>query len=151
MGKKNRSIILTILITSFLIVGFFSYTYGFSLWGNKESSTESEQKADGIFGVKKQSGGDVTVDLTPLSYEEGKLILRISINTHNVDDLNKYDLKKMMILEIESNAISPVKTPRLGGHHNAGKIVFEVDEFPKQFAVRITGLASPGKREFVWP
>lgn len=147
MGKIKRSNLLTILIASFLIAGFFSYSYGFTLWGKKESG----QKAEGIFGVKKQSGGDVTVELTPLSYEEGELILRISINTHNVDDLNNYDLKKIMTLEIGSTVINPVKTPRLGGHHNSGKIVFEVEELPKQFAVGITGLNLAGKREFIWP
>ncbi len=151
MGKNKRSNLLAIIISGFLIAGFFSYTYGFTLWGKKDTSTELDQKADGIFGIKKQSGGDVTVDLTPLSYEEGKLVLRVSINTHNVNDLNKYDLKKITTLEIGSNVINPVKTPRLGGHHNSGKIVFEIDEFPKQFAVGITGLNSPGKREFVWP
>ena len=141
MRSKKRSSLLTILIAGFFITSFFSYTWGFTLWGKKES----DQKANGIFGIKKQSGGDVTVDLTPLAYEEGKLVLRISINTHNVDDLNKYDLRKITTLEIGSNVIKPVKTPRLGGHHNSGKIVFEVDELPKQFAIRITGLDSPGK------
>ncbi|NQU64917.1 MAG: hypothetical protein HQ517_11655 [SAR324 cluster bacterium] len=151
MRKVQKSILITTLITGFLISGFIFNVSAWSPWGKKDTGDESSRKVNGIFGVKKQSGGNVTVDLTPLSFEDGKLIIKVSISTHSVDDLNKYNLKEITQLEIGSNTIKPVKTPSLSGHHNSGKMVFEVAELPDKFAIGITGLDSPEKREFLWP
>ncbi|MBU3915000.1 hypothetical protein KKA14_05635 [bacterium] len=151
MRKKQRSIFLTALLTGLLVAISFSSIYGWSPWKKKDSTNESSQEGKGIFGVTKHSNGNTTVDLTPLSYEDGKLIVKISVNTHNVDDLDKYNLKEITKLETGSRAIKPVSTPSLGGHHNSGKIVFEVDVLPEKFSIGITGLDSPDKREFSWP
>ncbi|MBU2649114.1 hypothetical protein KKI24_30685 [bacterium] len=151
MKKNQRALLVTTLLALFILAGFVSIGFAWTPWGKKDSDNESGQKANGIFGVKKQSGGDVTVDLTPVSFDDGELIIKISINTHNVDDLSKYDLREIIQLETGAASIKPVKTPRLGGHHNSGRIVFKVAELPDKFSIGITGLNSADKREFNWP
>lgn len=151
MLERPKSISVIALITGLFMAFSFSLVYAWTPWQKKDANDGSSQVASGIIGSQKSSDGNVTVDLTPLSYDDGRLVVKISINTHNVDDLNKYNLKEIIALEIGNDSIKPVKTPRLGGHHNTGNIEFEVKKLPASFVIGITGLDSPGKREFKWP
>ena len=148
----NKNIISTFaLIAGLVLIFTFSSVYGWTPWKKKDANSSSNLVPAGIIGVKKHSSGNATVDLTPLFYDDGKLVFKISINTHNVDDLHKYNLKEITELKLGTLSLKPAKTPRLGGHHNSGKMVFEVNQLSDSFTITITGLDTPGKREFSWP
>jgi hypothetical protein len=104
----------------------------------------------GLFGVTQSSGGDVTVDLTPLKSSDGELQVKITITTHNVNNLHQYNLKEIVTLDDGARVVSPTSAPKLGGHHTTGKLVFPMDRLPNRFIIRIKGLHDQGIREFVW-
>ena len=52
---------------------------------------------DKIIGVKKTDQGDVIVNLEPRKYKDGKLTVRLQLETHNVNNLHTYDYKKIRV------------------------------------------------------
>ena len=106
---------------------------------------------DGVFGVTRESGGAAMVALTPKNFADGKLTVDIQVNTHSVNDLDKYDLTKIVALDIGGKTVAPASAPKLRGHHNAGQLVFPVATLPKGFTIKIQGLDQPAERVFSWP
>lgn len=104
-----------------------------------------------ILGVTKESKGAVTVALTPEHLRDGRLVVEIKVNTHTVNDLEKYDLTKITTLELEGKVIRPTSAPKLKGHHNSGELVFPLGTLPRAIVIKIRGLDKPELRVFSWP
>ena len=96
------------------------------------------------------NSGDVSIDLTPhASLEDGKLVVDIAVNTHSVN-LNGFDLRETTILTSGAASLRPVAAPKLEGHHNSGKLVFESGTMPQAFTIRIRGIPALEERVFTW-
>ena len=94
--------------------------------------------------------GDVSIDLTPhANLEDGKLVVDIAVNTHSVN-LNGFDLREIAILTSGAASLRPVAAPKLEGHHNSGKLVFESGTMPQAFTIRIHGIPALEERVFSW-
>lgn len=93
--------------------------------------------------------GDVSVELTPQGINNGQLQVEIAVNTHSVD-LNQFDLKEITTLEFDDKLIKPVSALILRGHHNAGTLVFEVDDELDSFIIKIRGIPKVEERVFEW-
>ena len=114
-------------------------------------ATPHDAHIDTILGVTRESPGEVTVVLTPETFGDARLTVFIAINTHSVDDLDRYDLTRITTLELPSGSVSPVAAPRLSGHHNSGELAFPVEALPDSLAIVIRGLDDPAERVFTWP
>jgi hypothetical protein len=77
-----------------------------------------------VIGVTKESAGAVMVALTPTKFTDQRLVVEIAVTTHTVNDLDRYDLKKIIALTIDGRSIAPSSAPGLRGHHNRGQLVF---------------------------
>ena len=97
----------------------------------------------------KTSEGEVTVDLTPKEFNGGKFYVDIGVNTHSVD-LNGFDLKELVKLDINGEVIKPISAPELSGHHNSGTLIFKVEDKPNNFVIKIKGLPDTNERIFEW-
>lgn len=150
--KSNHRLILPAIIgaVTLIFIAWSTINAGslFSFGGKLKSDDQAGSK---FLGVERSSPGDVTVNLKPIEFEDGLLAVRIGIDTHNVDDLYKYDLKQITRLVIGTKSISPTSAPRLGGHHNNGKLVFNIGQIPERFSILIEGLHSKETRRFDWP
>lgn len=107
--------------------------------------------ADLVFGKTVTAGDEVAVDLTPRAYSNGRLEMEIRVTTHTVNDLDRYDLKQITLLRAPGIELRPVSAPQLRGHHNRGKLVFELTELPSAFQVEIRGLPGKEAMTFKWP
>jgi hypothetical protein len=105
----------------------------------------------GVLGVKKESAGAATVAMTPKKFADGQLVVDIQVNTHTVNDLDKYDLTKIVSLEAPGQKVAPKSAPKLRGHHTSGQLVFPLASLPKAFAIKIQGLDQPAERVLSWP
>lgn len=92
--------------------------------------------------------GDVSIDLTP-DYANGKLVVKISANTHSVD-LSQFDLKKMTTLKYGGKTVSPSSAPSLSGHHASGILIFDLEEKMDSFTIKIEGIPLIEERIFTW-
>lgn len=92
--------------------------------------------------------GDVEIKLTPIAYANGKLDIDIAVNTHSVD-LSGFDLGKITLLESEGKKIMPAAMPKLQGHHNYGKMSFNVEQLGA-FTITITGIPKEQQRKYSW-
>jgi hypothetical protein len=152
MKTKSKTITFGGFTLFLLLMFFISQTpVNAWFWDSKDSKKSGSEVSDNVIGVKKTSDGAVTVDLTPIDYSDGKLFVRIGVDTHSVDDLDTYDLKRITTLDAGSFQIKPVSAPRLGGHHGGGKIVFELEKLPAAFKISIKDLDNNPNREFIWP
>ncbi len=101
--------------------------------------------------LTRTSEGEVSVELVPKEYKEGKFIVSIGINTHTVNNLVQYNLKEIITLTTDGKSYNPVTTPTLSGHHNSGELAFELPQEPTQFQITIVGLDAVPTRNFNWP
>lgn len=106
--------------------------------------TNYEPKSTGSLGA-----GDVLIELTPLNIKDGKLNVKIDMNTHNID-LAQFDLKQITTLEYNGKSIEPVETPAIRGHHSSGILIFNVDNNIKYFTIKIENIPPIGDRIFEW-
>ena len=93
--------------------------------------------------------GDMTMDITPVKYKNGRLEVKYYANTHSVS-LGKYDLMELSTLEVDGKIYKPVKADRMRGHHAGGRIVFEVPEKPEHFRIVIRDIPRVKERLHVW-
>jgi len=94
--------------------------------------------------------GDVQIELTPRSVQNGQLRVAIAANTHSVE-LAQYDLAAVVTLESDGKSFSPATAPTFSGHHNAGDLVFDVGKGVSAFTIRIRGIPQVGERVYSWP
>ena len=139
--------------TTALALSIVSAAGALALESTEQPDPESAAATAGkkIFGVTKESGGAVSVELTPERMREGRLEVEIRVNTHTVNDLDKYDLKQITTLEFADESINPTSAPKLEGHHNRGTLAFPLSALPSAFSIKIRGLDKPELRVFSWP
>ncbi len=151
------------------VVGLLAFSVGSLFWGEEKSSsptsaptataaptakstaTSTSPSLAKPSNTKTSDAGEVSVELTPKKFENGKFYLSMDVNTHSVSGLDKYNLKEIVALSYKGKSYKPVAVPVVNGHHNSGEIMFEMEEEPKEFKITITGLAAEGIREFSWP
>ena len=112
------------------------------------SGSNSAAAADGkILGVTKESAGAATVALTPKKFADGQLLVDMQATTHTLNDLDKYDLTKIVSLEFDGQKVAPALAPKLAvGHHSSGQLTFPVKALPKSFAIETVPRARPAGR-----
>lgn len=93
--------------------------------------------------------GDMSMEITPVRYSNGRLEVKYSSSTHSVS-LDKYDLMELSTLEVDGKVYRPVKTDRMSGHHASGRIIFEVPEKPDGFRIVIRDIPRVNERLFDW-
>ena len=125
-----------IFVLSIFIVGCTNLT--------TNEITNYEPKSTGSLGA-----GDVLIELTPLNIKDGKLNVKIDMNTHNID-LAQFDLKQITTLEYNGKSINPIDVPILRGHHSSGILIFNVDNNIKDFTIKIKNIPPTGDRIFEW-
>ena len=100
--------------------------------------------------LTKTSDGEVTIDLTPKKFENGKFYVEIDANTHTFNGLSDIDLGEVVTLEVDGDAINPSSAPAFGGHHNSGTLIFDVSYEPKEFTITIKDIPDVETRVFTW-
>ncbi|MBL7055989.1 DUF1573 domain-containing protein [Candidatus Woesearchaeota archaeon] len=139
---------LIVLIVAIVIYGatsiFGSGIVGASVKSNEEAYTGFQTVSSG-----STEQGDVSIDLTPHSLDNGKLSVDISVNTHSVD-LSQFDLKRIVSLQAGGILVNPIEAPILEGHHSSGTLVFDTAEEIKEFKITITGIPAVEERTFEW-
>ena len=134
MGIKRSKIFLLALILIFVI-------------GCSNNLTTSEITNYKTKSTGSTESGDVFIELTPLNIKDGKLNIKVDVNTHTVE-LAEFDLEQLTTLEYNGNYIKPVESPNLKGHHSSGIIIFDVENNIKDFTIRIKGIPITGDRIF---
>ncbi len=92
--------------------------------------------------------GDVEISLTP-SWQGQQLVIDVAFNTHSVD-LGPFDLSQITMLKYNKKEIKPTEASSLSGHHGSGKIIFQLNAFPKTFTLIIEGIPAVQKRIYNW-
>jgi hypothetical protein len=95
------------------------------------------------------SSGDMTMEVKPVKYKNGRLEVKYYANTHSVS-LGRYDLMELSTLEVDGKVYKPVKADRMRGHHAGGRIVFEVPQRPEQFRIVIRDIPKVEERLYAW-
>ncbi|MBI2650870.1 hypothetical protein HYX01_00155 [Candidatus Woesearchaeota archaeon] len=159
MEKENYFLIAILIIAvaglAFASIGFFKKTDAVSESKsavNSNSGNENLNKNSNNEGMgyeTKSSESDVTIDLTPKKFENGKLYIDISVNTHTVD-LEQFDLTKIVKLEYDKTSLFPESAPKLSGHHNSGTLIFNAQKEIKKFKIIIKGIPGIEERQFEW-
>jgi hypothetical protein len=152
MGKKENILLIGLLII--VVVGLVFTLKGFIGSNNPDnidsSSTRNEISLESNSKFEKKiSESEVTVDLKPKELDNGKFYVDIGVNTHTVD-LSQFDLMELTTLEINGRIIKPSSAPKLGGHHNSGTLIFDVDEELSSFKIKIKGIPEIEERVFEW-
>ncbi len=114
-------------------------------------ATASGAGAEAFLGATRSvEDGTVMVELTPRAYQDGRLEVSIAVNTHTANDLDRYRLERITVLEAGGKEYHPSSAPALRGHHSRGKLVFEVPALRPPFAIRIENLHDAGVKRFTW-
>lgn len=116
-----------------------------------ESTNQGASDASRFFGQTRESKGAVSIELTPERFVGGKLAVAVRTTTHSVDDLAKYDLRKLTTLEAQGSVVHPDVAPALAGHHTTGEMTFPLAGLPEAMTIEIRGLHEPAVRQFRWP
>ena len=136
----NHNALWTTIIVLFaagaLVYGVLSYA-GSPLFSSQASSATANSPAP----------GEVTVDVTLLSQENGQAAFSIALNTHSVD-LSQFNLEELMTLEYGEKVFKPLSAPAVSGHHASGTVLFEKKEKTNNFLVRVRGIPPEPDREF---
>jgi len=93
--------------------------------------------------------GDISMEITPVSYSNGRLEVKYYANTHS-GNLGKYDLMELGTLETNGKVYKPVKADRMSGHHAGGRIIFDVPEKPDRFRIVIHNIPIVEERFYEW-
>jgi hypothetical protein len=93
--------------------------------------------------------GDMTMDIKPVKYKDGRLEVKYYANTHTVS-LGRYVLMELSTLEVDGKIYKPVKADQMRGHHAGGRIIFEVPERPDRFRIVIRDIPQVKERSYDW-
>ncbi len=92
--------------------------------------------------------GDVAIGITPKIINR-KVILFTEINTHSID-LGQFDLSQRVVLQLNGKSIKPSSTFTPQRHHASGEVKFNVEDYPEEFTVIITGIPKLEQRTYQW-
>ena len=115
----------------------------------RNPTVETKQKIESASSETRTSQGEVTIDLTPVKFENGKMFFQIEFDTHTID-LSKYKLVELTLLQHDGKEARPVSAPELSGHHNSGMLVFDTGQELKNFKIIITGIPDVNERILEW-
>lgn len=144
--NKDTMMGLGILI---IVIGLLFYSIFAMIGWDKEKETITPSN-DVLVSLTRTSSGEVSVDLTPTTFENGLLYITISVDTHTINNLNTYNLTENVELLYKGKTYKPVNAPSLQGHHSVGELVFKLEEEPKEFTIIMYQLHDIETREFVW-
>lgn len=145
MTTTPKTVVFSILASIFVIVGYNQLT------AQKISPSQTRATAN-IFETKENSGGNVTVSVTPMTLKPGfPASLDIAFETHSVD--LAFDVEKIAVM---TDAAGKTYIPHWqgsppGGHHRKGTLVFTPD-IPKSTTVTLVfrNIAGIPSRTFTW-
>ena len=146
--KTETALLVGLLI---VVIGGLAYAaFGFLGW-NIGNSANLEGKNLGLKAISTGTteDGDASIELTPLSFDNGRLIVALAANTHSVA-LDKFDLNKITTLEYANKIIKPSSVPSMSGHHVNGQLAFDVGDAMNGFTIKIDGIPKAEKRIFEW-
>ena len=146
---KTKNMLLAGLLI--LVVGGLAYAaFGFFGWNlGKNANPEGENLGLKAISTGTTGEGDVSIELTPLSFDNGRLIVAFAANTHSVA-LDNFDLKQITTLEYADKIIKPSSAPSMSGHHVTGQLAFDVGDAMNGFTIKIYGIPKAEKRIFEW-
>ncbi len=137
----NHNALWTTIIVVFaagaLVYGILSYA-GSPLFASQDTTSAA---------ANSLAQGEVTVDVTSLSQENGQAAFSIALNTHSVD-LSQFNLEELITLEYAGKILKPVSAPAVSGHHASGTVLFEMKEKRNNFLVRVRGIPPEPDRKF---
>ena len=137
-----------------LIALLFGFIFVIGCTDETQVIPEEKIKTPDIVSFKTISSGttqtgDVLVELSPHAFDNGKLNVDFSANTHSVD-LGQFDLMQITTLEYDGNVLKPISAPSLSGHHNSGTLVFGTGKELKRFKIIINDIPDVKERVFEW-
>lgn len=103
----------------------------------------------GAISTGSTDQGDVSIELTPIGFKDGKFQVSLAANTHSVD-LSTFDLTKITTLTYEGRSINPSAAPKLSGHHVSGVLAFDTGKELTKFTITMTGIPAVEERVFDW-
>ncbi|HLC73005.1 MAG TPA: hypothetical protein VJH20_00040 [Candidatus Nanoarchaeia archaeon] len=131
MSNKILIIIMLVILVSGVLLGALEFN------ANNEEKTPSSR----TFNFESIGDGAVTIILSPKSYNNGELLVDVSVDTHSVD-LSQFNLMEIITLEYDKNSIKSISAPNLQGHHTSGAVIFPVDTAPTNYKFIIEGFTS---------
>ena len=137
--NKNK-VILSIVILIIIIAIYI----GKNVFSSSKKTSKFETIETGSSGYN-----DVLIELTPKNTKGGKLVVKLSANTHSVE-LGEFDFMEVVSLKYDGNTIKPVYADNISGHHLSGEIVFEPGREISNFTIIIKGIPSVEERIYTW-
>src|SRR3989338_1779623 len=95
----------------------------------------------------KSSESEVTIDLTPTEFKDGKFYVNIGVDTHTIE-LDQFNLNELVELNYNNKIIKPESAPALKGHHNTGVLLFNTGTKPDKFSIIIKNIPNINERAF---
>jgi hypothetical protein len=98
------------------------------------------------------ASGDAVIELSPKRVDKSTLEVSFNINSHSVG-LSGFNLKEIAVLEHGEHVFMPVRAGRVGGHHSAGVIVFDVGDKVSNkdsIKIRLHGIPKLQERIYEW-
>lgn len=145
MTITPKNIVLSLLVSLIIITGYNQLTV------QKSSLPQTKTTAD-IFETKENSGGNVTVSVTPITLKPGfPASLDVAFETHSVE--LAFDVEQIAAM---TDTAGKTYTPHWqgsppGGHHRKGTLVFTPD-IPKSTTITLIfrDIAGIPSRTFTW-
>ncbi len=131
MSNKILIIIMLVILVSGVLLGALKFNTN-----NKEKTPSFR-----TFAFQSIGDGAVTISLSPRSYNNGELLVDMSVDTHSVD-LSQFNIVEIVTLEYNKNLIKPISAPNLQGHHTSGTVIFQIDISPTNYKFIIEGFTS---------
>jgi hypothetical protein len=150
-----------VVFMTVFIIAAFAYIFLKDAGNNtvimSEAAAEKNQKQIIAQSFSPKTTGsmgpeDAVVELTPKWIDRNTFEVKFSINSHSVS-LNGFDLMQIAVLEHEEHVFKPAKASRVGGHHSAGVIVFNVGGsigIKDSFKIRLRGIPKVQDRVYEW-
>ncbi len=152
--KNKEKILLTSIAIAIAVMLIFTFTFFNGNAANKGTGYVSYDKEDSArfreIATGTTGNGDVSIGLTPKSFNNGQLVVDVAVNTHSVD-LSEFDLKQITTLEYNGKTATPLSAPVLRGHHAYGELIFDLkSEGLADFKIIIEGIPKISRRVFKW-
>ena len=152
MEKNNTNgkiILIVLLVIIIFIVSCTDNSKIIPEENNKNSNENSVISGFETISSGTTETGDVLIELRPHAFDNGKLNVDFSANTHSVD-LSQFDLMQITTLEYDGNVLKPTSALTLAGHHNSGTLVFDTGKELNSFKIVIKSIPDIEERIFEW-
>ncbi len=149
---KETVVLSAVVVVVVLLLGYSLYSsFSFVNIANDEGYLSDASVPITASGYDSKSvNGEVSVVLTPKRFNQGKFYVDYAIETHTFNGLDKIDLKEVVTLEYDGVTVKPSEASAMGGHHNFGTMIFDVDSEPKSFSIIVLNIPDVSERIFNW-